>query len=98
MPPRDPAAYAREAHQLHRKAMIQHHLRLQAQAAADGLLECLRTAGVVLVVLDITGTRDTSLTLALTLLAAPQLFGLAVFVFAMSFRGYVRRRVDREVR
>lgn len=98
MPPRNPAAAARETARLHFRMMLRHHLELQAKSAADGVLECLRTAGVVLLVMDLAGVHATSFWLVGVLVSAPQLFGLGVLVAVLSWRRYVRWRVAREVR
>lgn len=80
------------------RAMLSHHARLQARSAADGLLDAVRTAGVVLAVLAIIGERPTSFWVVTALVFAPQLFGLAVFGLALYWRRRARRIVDREVR
>lgn len=98
MPPRNPAADARAAHAAMVRGIWMHHLELQAKAAADGLLEALRTAGVVLFVMDVVGVRDASWTVVALLLAAPQLFGLALLLAIFARRRWIAWRVARAVR
>ena len=98
MPPRNPKAVAEAAARQHLRNVIHHHLRLQLKSTADGVLECLRIAGVVLVVIDLAGLFDASFTLAFTLVFAPQLFGTGVLVSLLAWRRWVRWRVSRAVR
>ena len=98
MPPRNPAAAARETARVHFRMVLRHHLALQARAAADGVLDCLRIAGVVLLVMDVVGVHATRFWLVGVLLAAPQLFGSAVLVGVLAWRRYVRWSVARAVR
>ena len=96
-PPRNPAAAARESARFYRRVMIWHHVLVQVRAALDGVLECLRIAGVVLVVLELLGLHEAGLWLPLALILAPQLLGLAVLLLVLLRRRWIRRRVDAAV-
>lgn len=92
MPPRNPAEQARQQALQARRAYMREHLAAQGLSLAMGLLECLRIAGVVLLVLDIAGMLPWPIWLAILLCLAPHMPGLVMLGAALAFSKLRRGR------
>lgn len=86
MPPRDPAAVARGMMQKARQDAIIQRAGLEVRSLAENVIECTRTAGVVLGVLRVVDVYPAPWSVIGLLLAGPFLINVSILAVAWFWR------------
>lgn len=98
MPPRNPAAEAERTRREYRRHMLAAHLQRNGHALVAGALDVVRTAGAVLLVLQLHHLTPAPVWLAIAMAFAPNLASVGMLLARYWWSRYVAWRVAREVR